>query len=80
MTNVIEFKKPEKTTAFSTSAHMFNLNMYETPEGELEVSIEISEGFDDEQVFEAMVAAAMKFAMDTGLNEPEIELVDEDDG
>lgn len=62
--NVIDFesKRPHK---FAT--HMFNLQMYEDEDGKYEVELEINEIFDDEEIGEAMMAAAVKFMSEKGL-------------
>jgi len=60
MDNIINFKQRDSPKISATS-HMFSLHMYMTSEGEYEVSMEISEEFSDEETFEALLAAAMKF-------------------
>ena len=74
MSNVIEFGKP-LTGSQRPAEHMFSVFVYQDSQGMYEVSLEISENISDEQVFEAMMAATMKFATDHAItDEDEIEL------
>ena len=76
MGDVVEFKQRPSTTE-SPTRWMFTLNMYAHSTGELDVSMEVEDGFSDYEIYEAMVAAAYKFAADNDVHELELELEDE---
>lgn len=68
MADIIDFSPKKK--AFSTT-HMLDLTISSDTDGLLEVSCQISEGYSDYEVFEALVAAAYKYAEDCNLMEDE---------
>lgn len=70
MDNIVKFKKKEPK---EWEEHLVTLDIFTNQDGELSVSMEIAEWADDEQVFEALVAATMKFSTDQGLTEVTIE-------
>ena len=47
-----------------STTQMFSLNVFMNSNGEFEVSLELEEGFSDEEIFEALLATAMKYATD----------------
>lgn len=71
MDNIIEFGKKPK--AKNNSDHMFTLDLYMNTDGEYEVYMEVDDIFDSSEVFEAMIAAAMKYAVDHDIPEADIE-------
>ena len=62
------------------SSHMFTLDMYMNAAGEFEVHMTVNDAYSDEELFEAQIAAAMKFATDHNLHEDdEDELIADND-
>lgn len=70
--NIINFKLPKPPVK-----HMVTLNVYQNSDGEYEVEAEIDDTFEDAEIFEALIGATMKFAVDTGVATIED---DDDDG
>ena len=48
---------------------MFTVHVYKNSDNEFEVSMEVEDGFDDEEIFEALLATAMKYATDHELGD-----------
>ena len=69
MDNVINFMPKRK----KFSRYLFTLEMYMNDDGEMEVVMDIGQGVEDEEVFEALVGAGIKFATDNSLVELEPE-------
>lgn len=78
MSNVINFKgrKPKPDTHVRW---MVTANIYQHSTGELDVDMSIEDGFEDYDIFEALVACAYKYAEDNGVVEYEVELEDDMD-
>ena len=75
MDNVITFQPKKKKF---NNRYLFNLEMYENTNGELEVIMDIGDDVEDSEVFEALVGAGMKFATDhnmTDINGDDFEFV-----
>ena len=64
--NILEFKQKSKD---EYSIEIFTLTMNENQDGQYEVYMDICEGFEDQDVLEALVSAVSKFAIDQGLVE-----------
>lgn len=62
--NVIEFK-PKETPA----EHLTSIHVYIDINGQFEVNMEINDNYDDDKVFEAIMATAYKFANEMDLGE-----------
>ena len=58
------------------SSHMFTLDMYMNAAGEFEVYMEVDDNQSEEAIFEAMIAAAMKYAVENNLQEDDTEIED----
>ena len=68
--NVVEFNKFAKEAKENNkplSSKLFTLDMYITEDNEYEVYLEMDDDYDNELIFEAMVSASMKFAVDHDL-------------
>lgn len=62
--NILEFKKKEKPAEHLTSIHV-----YIDTDGQYEVNMEINDVYGDDQVFEAIMATAYKFASEMDIDE-----------
>lgn len=72
--NVIEFKKKTKV---EYEEELFSMYMTIDQDGNYGVHMEVNDVYGDEQIFEALLAAAFKFAED---NLSELEIKEETDG
>ncbi len=75
--NLKDFRKKIAEHKHSISDEMFNLTMHMDNNGEFEVYMEVNDMYTDMEIFEAMMAAGSKFAMDHNLVEMELELEQE---
>ena len=66
MGDILDFKSKPK---MQYSKQMVDMQISQDSEGYLEVSCQITDGYTDYEIFEALIAAAYKFAEDTDLVE-----------
>ena len=73
MSNIIDFTKKTEENKHSISDEMLSLSIYMDNDGAYEVYMEVSDMYTDMEIFEAIMAAGSKFAIDH-------DLVDYDEG
>lgn len=69
MDNIVQFKQRVKNEEDHSVRWMISLNIYEHENGELDVHAEIGDDHTDYDIFEAIMAAAWKYAEDSDLVE-----------
>ena len=76
--NILEFKPKNRKVEFEEQ--MFTMSMYIDQDGQYSVEMDLNDNLEDHMIFEAMLAAAFKFAADHGIEgeEPEMELVEDE--
>ena len=62
MADIIEFKMPKKPP--TSSMHMFTLHMWQNKDNEYEVEMDVSDQFDDQDIFDGIMAAGFRFGID----------------
>ena len=74
MADIIEFAPRTKPPKSSKEPNLIiDAQIYMNDEDQFEVVMEINDEYTSEEIFEAMVAVAIKFATDEGLNEVTID-------
>lgn len=73
MADILDFSKKLKQKRGDDFIDLLDLNMTVNSEGEYEVFLTINDDYTDAEIFDALVAAAVKFATDRDLVEVEEE-------
>ena len=67
--SIIDFSKEKDKREKDKSIFMFELTMSMTKDEQFEVYLEVNDTFTDSEIGEALLAAAMKFIVEHGLDE-----------